>query len=203
MGTASPTSVPGVVPPVGPEGVWFGSLVDSQARRLHGSIYSVKIWRRDPQTMIKTFLRRPFTPPILECWGKFVRKIDEAAKADPECAAWLVSMLGQVHSDFFVKLAQQSPEAIAEFWKMCEAYQALWAAGKVGSPEMTALVERLRDWLKAQHLFSGDDPDLQPFFQNPCIANLTGAIGGLECDTDVQTLIAAVLGGRNGQAAHG
>jgi hypothetical protein len=202
-GTGSPLNVPGQVPPVGPEGVWIGSRIGSPAGHLHGNIASVKIWRLDPQTMIKIFLKRPFTPPLLECWGNFIRKLKEASSKDPECAAWLARAVDEIHRDFAQRLSQKSPETIAKFREMCEAYQRLWSAGKVGSTEMQELVARLRDWLKSEHLFSADDPDLRPIFENPCIRILTGAVGGLECDADAQTLLKAILGVGNEQTANG
>lgn len=201
-GGAGTFNVPGQVPAVGPEGVWIGSRIGAPEAHLKGNIASVKIWRLDPQTMIKTFLKRPFTPPLLECWVNFVRKLKDAARKDPECAEWLAGAVEQMQNEVFQRLAQKSPETVAEFRKMCEAYQKLWAAGKVGSPEMQELVARLRDWLKSEGLFSGDDPDLRPILENPCIRNFVGAVGGLECDADAQTLIKAILGISDEQTAH-
>jgi len=193
-GGGSPFFVPGQVPAVGPEGVLIGNRIGVPAGYLNGNIQSVKIWRLDPQTMIKTFLGRPFTPSQLDCWIKFKKKLDEAAAQNPECAAWLGQTLGQIKQDFLQRLSQKTPEKVAEFRAMCEAYQKLWAAGKVGSPEMKALVVRLRDWLKTEHLFSADDPDLQGTLSNPCIRNFTAAVGGIECDPQAQALLNSILG---------
>ena len=77
---------------------------------------------------------------------------------------------------------------------MCDAYQQLWSAGKVGSPEMQALMVKLRDWLKSEGIFSADDPALWRTLQNPCMAKFTGAAGGLDCDPDAQALIKAIIG---------
>lgn len=194
MGTGTPFYVPGQVPPVGPEGVLIGNRIGAPTGYLNGNIQSVKIWRLDPQTMIKTFLARPFTPSQLDCWVQFKKKLDEAAAQDPECAAWLDRTLSQIRGDFLQRLSQKSPEKVAEFRAMCKAYQELWAAGKVGSPEMKALVARLRDWLKSEHLFAADDPDLQGTLSNPCIKNFTAAVGGLECDPQTQALLNAIMG---------
>jgi len=59
---------------------------------------------------------------------------------------------------------------------------------------MKDLAARLRDWLKSENLFSTDDPDILGVFENPCMKNLTGAVGGLDCDADAQTLLKAILG---------
>lgn len=194
MGGGSPFYVPGQVPPVGPEGVLIGNRIGAPAGYLNGNIHSVRIWRLDPETMTKTFLARPFTPSQIDCWIKFKKKLDEAVAKDPECAAWLVQTLGQIRADFLQRLSQKPPEKVAEFRAMCTAYQELWAAGKVGSPEMKALAARLRDWLKSEHLFAADDPDLQGTLSNPCIRNLTAAVGGLECDPQTQALLNAIMG---------
>jgi hypothetical protein len=86
---------------------------------------------------------------------------------------------------------------------MLNSYQMLWAAGKVGSPEMQELMVRLRDWLKNEGVFSSDDPDLQPVVDNPCIKKFGGLIGGLDCDADAQILLKAILGLNNEQRANG
>jgi len=193
-GGGSAQFVPGQVPAVGPQGVWFGNRIGSPASHLNGNIQSIKIWRADPKTIIKKFLDRPLSPPLLKCWGDFLHKINEVSSKDPDCVAWLARVAEQMQSGFFQRLAQKSPEKIAEFWDLCAAYQKLWAAGKVGSDEMKDLAARLRDWLKSENLFSTDDPDILGVFENPCMKNLTGAVGGLDCDADAQTLLKAILG---------
>lgn len=194
MGTGSPFYVPGQIPPVGPDGVMIGNRIGAPGGFLNGSIQSLKIWRLDPDTMIKTFLGRPFTPSQLDCWIKFTKKIDEVFAQNPKCAAWLVGTIGQIKSGFLQKLSQKTPEKAAEFKAMCDEYQKLWAAGKVGSPEMKDLVKRLRDWLKDENLFSADDPDLQGTLSNPCLKSLTEAIGGLDCDPQFKALLNAIMG---------
>jgi hypothetical protein len=193
-GGGSPFYVPGQVPPVGPEGVWIGNRIGAPAGYLNGNIQSVKIWRLDPNTMIKKFLGRPFTPSQLDCWIKFKKKLDEVTAQDPECAVWLDRTIGQIRADFLQRLSQKSPEKVGEFQAMCTAYQELWAAGKVGSPEMKALMARLRDWLKSEHLFAVDDPDLQGTLSNPCFRTFTAAVGGIECDPQSQALLNSILG---------
>lgn len=193
-GSGSPFYVPGQVPPVGSDGVMIGNRIGAPAGYLNGSIQSVKIWRLDPDTMIKTFLGRPFTPSQLDCWIKFKQKIDEVFAQDPKCAAWLIGMVGQTRESFFQKLAQKTPEKAAEFQALCDEYQKLWAAGKVGSPEMKDVVKRLRDWLKDENLFSADDPDLQGTLGSPCLKKLTEAIGGLDCDPQFKALLNAIMG---------
>lgn len=108
-----------------------------------------------------------------------------------------------VHLDVFKRLSQKTPETVAEFWSMLDRYQQLWAAGKVGSPEMQDLMVRLRDWLKDEGVFSIDDPHLQTVFDNPCVRKFGGLIGGLECDADAQALLRAMLGLGSEQTAHG
>lgn len=188
--------VPGQVPAVGPEGVWIGNAIGSPLGFLNGNIQSLRIWRADPQAMIKKFLRRPFTPSQLECWGNFIRKLNEVSSQDPdpECAEWRATAIGSIHNDFLQRLAQKSPEKVAEFWAFCAAYQALWAGGKVGSSEMKDLMARLRDWLKNEQLFSSDDPKLRGILEHPCMTNFTAAVGDLECDADAQTMLRALLG---------
>jgi hypothetical protein len=202
-GTGSPFLVPGQVPAVGPQGVWIGNRIGHPAGYLNGNIQSVKIWRLDPQTMKKNFVARPFPPALVDCWANFMRKLREAAAQDPECAGWLKAAIENLHSDVFQRLSQKSPETVADFWKMLNTYQRLWAAGKVGSPEMQDLVVRLRDWLKSEGVFSSDDPDLRPMLENPCVRKFGGLIGGLECDADAQTLLKAILGLGSEQRAHG
>lgn len=69
LGGGSPVNMPGMVPPVGPNGVWIGSHIGSPAKHLNGNIRSVKIWRLDPQIMKKNFAARPFPPPLVDCWA--------------------------------------------------------------------------------------------------------------------------------------
>jgi hypothetical protein len=193
-GGASPINVPGQVPPVGPQGVLIGSRIGNPNKHLNGNVSSVKIWRRDPDAMVPPFLGRPFTPPLLKCWGDMIGKIQQAAASDPECAAWWKNLIEQQQKQLFARMGQKSPDTLAELYKMCDAYQRLWSAGKIGGPEMQALMVRLRDWLKSEGIFSADDPALRATLQNPCMAKFTGAAGSLDCDPDAQALIKAILG---------
>ena len=193
-GGASPINVPGQVPPVGPQGVWIGNRIGSPNKHLNGNVSSVKIWRLDPDSMVPPFLGRPFTPPLLKCWGDMIGKINQAAASDPECAAWWKDLIEQQQNQLFARLGQKSPDTLAELYQMCKAYQQLWSAGKVGSAEMQALMVRLRDWLKSEGIFSADDPALRRTLQNPCMAKFVGAAGDLNCDPDAQALIKAIIG---------
>jgi hypothetical protein len=193
-GSASPSNVPGPVPPVGPQGVWIGSRIGSPNNHLNGNISSVKIWRADPDAMVPPFLGRPFTPPLLKCWGDMIGKINQAAASDPECAAWWKDLIEQQQSQLIARLGQKTPDTLTALYQMCDAYQRLWSAGKVGSPEMQALMVRLHDWLKNEGIFSADDPAVQRTLQNPCMAKFTAAAGDLNCDPDAQALIKAIIG---------
>lgn len=194
LGGGSPFYVPGQVPAVGPEGVWIGNRIGVPAAHLKGSIQSLKIWRLDPQTMNKVFLGRPFTPSQLDCWLRLRKKLDDAARRDPECAAWLDRTLGQIREQFLRRLSQTTPEKASELKEMCKAYLELWTAGKVGSPEMKALMVRLRNWLKDEGLFSADDPDLKAVLDHPCLRNFTEAVGGIDCDPQAKALLGAIMG---------
>jgi hypothetical protein len=195
--TNQPIIAPGQVPPVGPQGVWIGNRIGSPNNHLNGNVSSVKIWRADPQAIPTTFVGRPFTPPVLKCWGDLIGRLNAAIGSDPECARWLEALIGQQQNQFVQRLGQKSPDKVAEFYKMCAAYQRLWSSGKVGSPEMQALMAQLRDWLKNEGIFSADDPGLREAFQSPCMAKFAGAAGGLDCDPDAQVLIKAILGVAN------
>ena len=197
-GTTYPITVmPGQVPPVGPQGVWIGNLIGNPNFHLNGTISSVKIWRADPQTIPTTFVGRPFTPPELKCWEDLIDKFKEAAASDPVCARWWTDLIEQQQNQFVTRLGQKSPATVAQFYQMCAAYQQLWSGGKVGSPEMQALMVKLRDWLKSEGIFSADDPGLRETLQNPCMAKFTGTAGSFNCDPDAQALIKAILGVAN------
>ena len=144
--------------------------------------------------MVPPFLSRPFTPPLLKCWGDMIDKINKVAASDPECAAWWKDLIEQQRNQLVARLGQKSPDTLAELYQMCKAYQQLWSAGKVGSAEMQALMVKLRDWLKSEGIFSADDPTLKRTLQNPCMAKFVGAAGDLNCDPDAQALIKAIIG---------
>jgi hypothetical protein len=116
-GTSSPSNVPGQVPPVGPQGVWIGSQIGNPNKHLNGNVSSVKIWRLDPEAMVPPFLGRPFTPPLLKCWGDMIGRINQAAAADPECAAWWKDLIEQQQKQLVTRLGQKSPDTLAEFIK--------------------------------------------------------------------------------------
>ncbi|MBR0704579.1 hypothetical protein JQ599_32070 [Bradyrhizobium diazoefficiens] len=193
-GGGTPFLVPGQVPPVGPRGVWIGNRIGVPAGFLNGNIQSVRIWRQDPKSMLKIFLQRPFDPLLLDCWSTYIRKLNEVATRNPECAQWMGGSISQIHNDLFQKLAQKTPEKVAEFWAFGAAYQELWAAGKVGSAEMKELITRLRDWLKHENLFDPDDPDLKGNLENPCLRKIVEAVGTLDCDADMAQMIKWILG---------
>ena len=184
----------GQVPQVGTKGILVGNRIGAPSEHLNGDIALVKIWRHDPKSMQKEFLTRPLDPATAKCWAEFIRKLNEWIRAHPECVEWFNATMGQFENGIFDALAQKSQDKIDEYYKMCVEYQELWRAGKMGSPEMRALLVRLRDWLKAEGLLSLDDPDLQGTFGNPCFKKLVEALPGLDCDPEVQALIAAILG---------
>jgi hypothetical protein len=77
---------------------------------------------------------------------------------------------------------------------MGREYAELWRAGKIGSPEMSALAQEMRDWLKAEGLLSLDDPNLLEELKNPCFKTLIELLPTLDCDPQFQSLIRAILG---------
>jgi hypothetical protein len=97
----------------------------------------------------------------------------------------------QFQDDVFGKKGQ---DKIQEFHNTCVEYRELWRAGKAGSPEMKALLARLRDWWGAEGLLSLDDPKLQAALDNPCMKKLLVELPDLDCDPDVQAIVGAILG---------
>lgn len=182
------------VPGVGAQGVCIGNRIGNPNEHWRGDIALVRVWRSNPRTMENEFLGRPVDQGLGECWAEFLRKLAEALRNEPRCREWLIATMRQLWQDFFAALAQMSQDKIAEFKAMCAEYRELWRAGKVGSPEMLALGERMRDWLKAEGLFSLDDPKLQSIADNPCMKVLIEQLPSLDCDPDVQALIGAILG---------
>jgi hypothetical protein len=196
-GGGAPTA--GQVPGVGPQGVLIGNRIGNPGDYLHGDIARVMVWRLDPYSMMNEFLTRPLDRALSECWAKFFAALNETLRNEPRCAEWLQSVVLQLQQDFLKSLAQKSPAKIEEFRVMCRAYRELWRAGKVGGPEMLALVAKLRDWLKAEGLFSIDDRKLMRMVDNPCLRTSTGRLPSLNCDPEVQTLIQAILGDRGSE----
>jgi hypothetical protein len=172
------------VPGVGIKGILVGNRIGAPNEHLTGDIALVKVWRHDPKSMQKEFLARPLDPARAKCWAEFIRKFNEAMRAHPECVEWFNATLRQFEDGFFDALAQVDQDTIDEFHKMCVEYSELWRAGKMGSPEMLEFITQFRDWLKAEGLFSLDDPDLQGTFDNPCMKNLAEALPDLDCDPD-------------------
>ena len=197
----------GQVPPVGPQGILIGSRIGDPSLRLKGDIASIRIWRIDPRSRQKEFLGRPFNSALSDCWAEFLRKLNEALRNDPKCVEWLLGFITAFHQNFQQALAQKSQEKIEEFRQMCREYRELWRAGQVGSPQMLALVARLRDWLKAEGLFSLDDPELGQIGEHPCMKKLSGVLPSLDCDPEVLALIRAIIGAsdqnRNGKSYRG
>jgi hypothetical protein len=183
------------VPPAGSAGLLIGGRIGDPSQRFTGDIASVRIWRLDPRSMQNGFLGRPLDPALSDCWGEFLRKLKEALRNDPECADRLRNILAVFQQNFQQALAQKSTAKIDEFRQLCREYRELWRAGLVGSAQMQALAARLRDWLKAEGLFSLDDPDFRPIAEHPCLKKLTGLLPSLDCDPQVQALIQAILGG--------
>jgi hypothetical protein len=90
--------------------------------------------------MQKEFLTRPLDPATAKCWAELIRKFNEWMRAHPECVEWFVSTLRGLENDFFSALRQQSQDKIDEFHKMCLEYSEPRRAGKVGTPEIRALL---------------------------------------------------------------
>ena len=187
------------VPAVGPQGVLIGNRIGYPAEYFHGDIARVMVWRIDPQSTQNEFLARPLDHALSECWTKFLTALDEALRHNPRCAEWLQNLVATIQQDFLKALAQKSPAKIDEFRAMCRTYRELWRTGNVGRLDMLALIARLRDWLKAEGLFSLDDPKLMRTMDTPCLRALSGRLPPLDCDPDVQALIQAILGDRGGE----
>ena len=86
------------------------------------------------------------------------------------------------------------PEKAAEFQEMGRQYAELWRAGKIGSPEMSALAQKMRDWLKAEGLSAARRPRYLEELNNPCFKALIELLPTLDCDPQFQSLIRAILG---------
>jgi len=74
---------------------------------------------------------------------------------------------------------------------MHDAYQALWSAGKVDDPQMTALAKRIRAWLEAEGLIDPNDPVLRHIVENPCFKLLLAQLSALSCDPQAIALLQA------------
>jgi hypothetical protein len=181
------------VGPVGPKGILIGNRIGHPDQHLNGDIKSLKVWRRDPREVPHDFLGRPIDRGTAACWTEFLRKVNDALRANPTCAEWLFGVITRLQGPFIQALAQKDPAKIAEFDQMCRQYRELWLGGQVGSAQMRALLVQLRDWLKAEGLLSFDDPNLRPIAEDPCVRKLTALLPTLDCDPAVQALIRAVL----------
>ena len=95
------------------------------------------------------------------------RVLKEAARRDPKCAYWLANFVRRFQTDLLDGVSQLAPEKAAEFQQMGREYAELWRAGKIGSPEMLALAQKMRDLPGNEGLLSLDDPDLLGELENP------------------------------------
>jgi hypothetical protein len=185
------------VPGVGPKGILIGNRLGAPAEHFTGDIALIKIWRDDPKSMPWGFVDRPLDPGIAKCWTDFIRKYKEVLKQHPECIEWFDATMGQLTGDFFaalLQLAQKDSDKIDEYRQMCMDYRDLWRAGKLGSPEMQALLVKLRDWLEAEGLVSLNDPKFQAIYDNPCMKNMLAQLPRLDCDPEAKAAIGAILG---------
>ena len=193
------TRIPhGLVPPVGPKGILIGNRIGASARHMQGDIASVRVWRRDPESMAKQFLGRPLDHALAACWSEFLRKLSEALRDHPKCAEWIVQLISGMQRNFLEKLAQKSDDKIAEFQEMCRQYRDLWFGGHVDSPQMHALFARVRDWIAAEGLISAADQ--VALLEHPCLATLTDALPSLDCDPQFKRLLEVLLSPTAGSA---
>jgi hypothetical protein len=185
------------VPGLGTKGVLIGNRIGAPAEHLTGDIALLKIWRDDPKSMPNGFIDRPFDPGTAKCWTDFIRAFSDVVKEHPECAEWFGATMKQMTDDFLealLKLARQDQDKIREYRQMQLEYRDLWRAGKLGSPEMQALLVRLRDWLEAEGLVALDDPKFQTLYNNPCMQNVLAKLPGLDCDPATKAALGAILG---------
>lgn len=187
-------NIPGNVQGVGTKGVLIGNRIGAPNEHVTGDIALVKVWRQNPSTIGDDFLSRPFTPGVANCWAEFFRKLKEAVRKDPKCGYWLANFVRRFQTDLLSGVAQLGQDKAAEFQEMGRQYAELWRAGKIGSPEMSALAQKMRDWLKSEGLLSLDDPNLLEELNNPCLKTLIELLPTLDCDPQFQSLIRAILG---------
>jgi hypothetical protein len=185
--------IPGHVQGVGAKGILIGNRIGAPSQHLSGDIALLKVWRQNPSTMSDGFLERPLTPAVANCWAEFFRKLKDAVRKDPKCGYWLAAFVKRYQTDLLSGVAQLGQEKAAEFQQMGRDYAELWRTGKIGSPEMIALAQKMRDWLKDNGLLSLDDPDLLNELANPCLKTLIELLPTLDCDPQFQALIRAIF----------
>lgn len=190
-GGATRTITP--VPGVGSSGVLIGSRIGNSGEHFTGDIAAVRIWRADSAASHHQFASRPFDPETRACWGKFMNALQEALKANPDCAEWFTSIIGGIWQEFVQVLANLDAADLEEFRAMCSKYRGLWAAGRVDSIEMLTLVKQLRDWLRDKGLIDMDNPALHARLNSPCVDILRKSLPPLDCDAAAQALLASIL----------
>ena len=137
----------------------IGNRIGVPNEHLFGDIALVKVWRQNPNTMGDDFLAGRSRPGG-QLLGRVLPQAEKAVSKDPKCGYWLANFVRRFQTDLIGGVAQLGQEKAEEFQQMGREYAELWRAGKIGSPEMTALAQKMRDWLKAEGLLSLDDPGL-------------------------------------------
>ena len=190
---------------VGPKGVAIGNAVDSNNGYVDGDIERVQIWRIDPRGMQRQFLARPLDPAAADCWTRFIKAINAALAAFPDCAEWLLGALVELQKKFLAALKQLSPDKLAEFNQFVQQYDALWRAGLLDHPAMEALLNNFRDFLIAENVIVLNDPLWKQIAENECLQKLLKMLPRMDCDPELLAILKAIGGvedeGKDSKAA--
>ena len=191
----------GVYAPVnapGGAGLSIGNALHSGGLSFNGEIDDVKIWRLNPRRFDDEFYSRPMDAETADCWMRFRREIEDAFRRHPDCARQIGSTIEKAVDGLIRQAAAKGPETQQRLLDAAQAYNRLWRAGEVDSPEMVKEVVDLITWLRIAGIAPDSDQTLAALSDSACWRLILAELTPLDCDRQMMALLRAVadtLGG--------
>ena len=95
-----------------------------------------------------------------DCWMRFRREIEDAFRRHPDCAKQIGSTIEKAVDGLIRQAAAKGPETQQRLLDAAQAYNRLWRAGAVDSPEMVKVFVDLITWLRIAGIAPDSDQAL-------------------------------------------
>ena len=145
-----------------------------------GSIDEVKIWRLTPGRVTARFFNRPMDEATRRCWEEFLQWLQRWREANPDCAEELDRLITALAADVASRMAAATHDD--RFAQVTRSYGALWRTGRMGSPEMAALLGEFAAELSEHGVDPRGDDRQRQLYQSDCYRRLVAEMPSLDCD---------------------
>lgn len=159
-----------------------------------GAVDEVKVWRLAPDRIAREFFDRPMDEATRRCWDEFFAWFDRWRKEHPDCVDELQYLIDAFLRDIAARIGE-SVTARIEFGYTRRRYRKLWAANKMGGPEMAALIERYAADLRGEGIDPAGLDSYRQLLSSDCLRRFKDEMPSLDCDPEIAAYLGTSGGG--------